>query len=270
TLRRVSRHVGAVGADCVVELAGLVYVLSDDGLYVTDGTAIEPVEGNDKVKNFIETRIDTMDSEGATVEDNKRKPTVWVFDEMIWMSLCTATGTEKFVTLVYDPRRAAFYKTDLPVLHAEQARHFGVSHAYFSAVPEYGGVAQDLVHEYGHASASNADDTAADVYATQAIPWNLRTTWWPFGLLREQRRVRRVWAVVKGALTYTLNAYRDWSDTSVKTTARVVSGSTPVHIEGEVFADSHAVSFKLEGASAPASVYGIAVDTQPRRARYHV
>ena len=78
-----------------------------------------------------------------------------------------------------------------------------------------------------------------------------------------------MWAVVKGSLTFTLSWFRDWDDDDTGDTTTVVTAETPVHIEGEWFPDSHAVSFEVSGEEAPATVYGIAVQTEPRRARYH-
>ena len=270
TSRVLSRHIGAVGPECVAELNGLLYVLSDDGLYVTDGTAIEPAEGNDKVRDFIAARIDLMTSEGAA--GNGRDPTLQAFDNKLWMTLPYENGAEEtyeeHVTLVYDPSRAAFYKTDLPALVVQSARHFGVQQLYFAAPPSYGG--GDLVYVYDHADAADQDDTGAAAYAAQDIPWSMRTAWWPFGLLREQRRIRRTWAVVKGALTYTLKAFSDWNNSTEEVDVdRVVAGTNATHIEGKWFKDSHAVAFELSGTEAPATVYGIAVDTEFRRERYH-
>lgn len=270
TLRRLARHVGCVGPECVVELNGLVYFLSDDGLYVTDGTAVEPVLGNEKVSQTLSARIDAMHAEGAA--GNLRDPNVWVYQDMVWFSLPASGETEPEWTWVYDPKRQAFYKTNLPVLSATTARHEGIPKFYFSAPGSYSD--RDLVYVYDHPDAVSAgvdkDDTGLDAYAQADIAWHARTSWWPFGLLREQRRIRRTWAVVKGVLTFTLTWFRDWNDSDTGNVARVVSTSVAQHIEGEWFPDSHAVSFKVSATAAPAVLYGIAADTQRRRARYHV
>lgn len=270
-VRRLSRHVGAVGPDCVVELNGIVYFLSDDGLYVTDGVSVEPVPGNAKVMKTLEARIDAMHAEGAA--GNLRDPSVWTWDDMVWMALPCDSQTEKSLTLVYDPKRQSFYKTNLPVLCGSRARHEGIPKLYFSAPDSYS--TRDLVYVYDHDDSTvggfDTDDTGLDTYASTDIAWHARTAWWPFGLLRQQRRIRRVWAVVKGIMTHTITAYRDWDTSgSVAATATAVSDADPQHIEGEWFADSHAVSFKVSSTKAPAAFYGVAVQTQRRRERYHV
>lgn len=264
TPRKLAVGVGCVGPNAHTEMDGLVYFLSDDGLYVTDGTAVEPVAGFEKFASTIRERLDLMGQ--ADLE-----PHVVDFEDRIWVSLplTSASAGEKYWTLVYEPRTGGVYKTNLPVAAMHVARHEGVTRLYFAPVDGYG-TNNDYVMQYNHASAADTDDTAVDTYAGTPITWFATTAWWPFGLLREQRRIRRTWAVVKGAMTFTLRRYRDWSDSDTSSVARVVATSTPQHIEGEWFADSHAVSFKLSGPSAPASVYGMAVDTQPRRGRYHV
>jgi hypothetical protein len=263
TPKKVAGQVGAVGPDCVAELDGLVYFLSDDGLYVTDGNDVEPVPGNEKVSQTIKARIDSMNAVG-----DGRDPQVWHYDDRVWISLPDSSASEKHWTLVYDPKAASFWKTNLPVLAARPSRSAGVQHLYFSAPPTYG-VSDDLVYEYDHDDAGDQDDTAADTYAAVDIAWHFRTAWWPFGVHREQRRIRRWWMIVKGAITFTQAWYRDWNDSDTGSVARAVAVSYPTHIEGEWFADSHAVSFKLSGTEGPATINGIAVDTELRRSRYH-
>lgn len=268
TVRRIARGVGALSSESKVELDGLVYFLSDDGLYVTDGTAVDEVQGNEKVREWLRDR---MDSALAQADTDRRYPDVWAYNGFIWFSIPDSTGSTadlKHVTMVYDPKTGSFWRTNLPVLCAHVFRIEGVSRLVFGAPSTYGS-SYDTVYEYDHASASDTDDDGAETRGTTAISWLARTAWWNFSTFRQDRRIRRVWASVKGALTYTITAYRNWSDSAAETETRVVSSSTPQHIEGETMADSHAVSFKLSGASAPASLLGIAVDTEPRRTRYH-
>lgn len=245
-VRRLSRHVGAVGPQCVVELDGLVYFLSDDGLYVTDGTAVEEVKGLGRVRQTLIARIDDMHAEGAA--GNRRDPQMWVMDGQIWIAL-PLDGA--YLTVVYDARLQSFWKTDLPVQAAQVARAEGIPSLFFAD-------ASTEVRKYG-----TDQDDGVD------IAWTLRTTWWPFGVLRQERRIRRVWAVVKGTMTYTLSAFREWNESTAVTAARVVAGSDPTHIEGKWLADSRAVQLVLSSTKAPARVYGLAVHTEPRRIRYH-
>jgi hypothetical protein len=95
------------------------------------------------------------------------------------------------------------------------------------------------------------------------------TAWWTFGLERHQRRIRRTWALVKGSTTYTLGVSRDYDSSNETDVARVRTDSFPGYIEGVWVPDAHAIQFYLDGVAAPAAVHGIAVETEPRRKRYH-
>lgn len=268
-VRRLSRHVGAVSTKSVVELNGLVYFLSDDGLYVTDGTAVEPVEGMHRVRETLVARIDAMHAEGAA--GNLREPEVWTWDDMVWFSLPDDDATEEELTWVYDPKRAAFYKLDLPVLAACTARHKGVRKFFFSAPDTYS--LRDLVYQYDHVDAVSSgfynDDTGVDTYAAQDIPWHARSAWLPFGVIPEQRRIRRTWALVKGVMTHTIKTYRDWASTEISTEDRAVTNTVATHIEGEWVPDARSIQLRVSSTKSPAALYGFAVDTQPRRIRYH-
>lgn len=247
-VRRLSRHVGAVGPQCVVELDGLVYFLSDDGLYVTDGTAVEEVQGLGRVRSTLTARIDSMHAEGAA--GNRRDPQMWVMDGQIWIALPVAGAV---LTLVYDVGGQSFWKTNLPAQAAHMARAEGIPALYFAAP------SSTEIRKYG----TNKDGASTE------IAWTLRTTWWPFGVLRQERRIRRVWAVVKGVMTFTLSAFREWDESTAVTATRVVAGSNPTHIEGKWLADTRAIQLVLSSTKAPARVYGLAVHTEPRRIRYH-
>jgi hypothetical protein len=267
TVRRVARGVGAIGQQCHVEMDGLVYFLSDDGLYATDGTAVEPVEGDEKTRLYIKERLDGLMQQVVT--DN-HQPQLFKHNGFIGVVLNDISDSTQNVTLFYDPETGSWWKTDLPVLDWIGYRDRGVEKAAFVKAPQSGaGQPRDLVYLYDHVNAGNADDTGADTYATTPIAWHLKTAWFSFGTHREERRIRRVWAVVKGAATYTLKAYRNYSTTEEFSTARVVSGSDAQHIEGLVTKDAHAIQLRLSGVVGGLSIFGTAIDTQRRRKRYH-
>jgi hypothetical protein len=254
----VAKGIGAVGPEAVAELDGLVYFLSDDGLYVTDGNVAEPVVNGELLASTLEARRDAMG-----INDDGREPTLTAWQDRIYISMPADDETEEHVTYVYDARVQTWWKTDLPILTATTQRYKGVPQFYFATPPTYG---LDIVYKF----AGTTDDTGAATAATRNIPWHLRTAWWPFGVARFERRIRRAWAVVAGAMTYTLRRYRNWNDSDTSAVSRVIAVTYPTHVEGEWFPDSHAVGFKLSSDRAPAVVHGIAVDTQPRRfKRYH-
>jgi hypothetical protein len=268
TVRRLARGVGAVGPQARVELDGLLYFLSDDGLYVTDGTAVQPVQGNEKVEDWFRQRLDSQLQQAAT---DKLWPMLWQFNGFIWIAMpnsAASTNDYKFNTVVYDPDTGSFWPTDLPVCAVTTYRESGINKTAFGAPAGYS--TRDLVYLYNKSNANDQDDTGLDTYAGADIPWRLRTAWWNFSTYRQDRRIRRVWAAVKSAVAVTITAYRNWSNTQVADTVDTPSQSSYVeHIEGEWFADSHAVSFKLSAEAAPATVVSIAVDTERRRVRYH-
>lgn len=244
--RKLSDHVGCVGNKAFTECNGLLYFLSDDGLYVTDGVTAEPVENGDYLFTAIESRIDSMVSDAHGL-----RPELWQWHDRVWISMPRTSSD--VVTYVYDPRYKSWWKTDLPVATANVQRRDGVPKMYFSPPGT-----TSPVYTY-----------TGDTDNGTAIAWNAKTAWWPFSSFRAQRRIRRVWALVKGTMTHTITAYKDWSSSAAKTTNRAVSGSDSTFIEGEWFADSHAVAFKVSGPSAPAALYAVAVQTEPRRARHH-
>jgi hypothetical protein len=270
TVRRIARGVGCVGPDAIAEHDGLVYFLSDDGLYVTDGTAAKPVPGTEKVQAWLRDRMDSALLQAAT---DKRYPDVWAYEGFIWFSIpdsSASTSDLKHVTMVYDPATESFWRTNLPVLCAKPFRVEGVTRLAFGAPSTYA-TARDLVYEYDHASAAYVDDDGAASYGTSSYTWLLQTAWWNFSTFRQDRRIRRVWAIVKGATTFTLAAYRNWETSVAETKDIAVTGTVATHIEGEWMADSHAISLKLSASTGGVanSVLGLAVDTEPRRTRYH-
>lgn len=268
TVRRLARHVGCVGPQAVVEVDGLVYFLSDDGLYATDGTAVSPVEGDEKTKVFLRTRMDSALIRSVT---DGHEPSLFRYEGFIGIAIPDASNaTTPHYTLFYDPQTASFWPTDLPVLHAHQFRYRGITRLAFARSPvDTSTKPKDLVYEYGHATAADADDTGLTSYASTGIVWRLQTAWLNFSVKREQRRIRRIWALVKGNLTYTIALARDYATSASTLTTRSPGVATAVHIEGTIVPDAHAISVKLSGVAAPAQFMGYAVHTQPRRDRYH-
>lgn len=261
--RRLAKGVGAVGPRAVTEMDGLVYFLSDDGLYVTDGNAVQPVPGNERVQAWLRARMDVSLQDGLN-----RDPELTHFDGRVFISLPSHSDTDPYVTLVYDPYAQGFWYLDLPVLSMVTYRDDGVSKLAFGASPDYS--TRDLVYQYDHASAGDADDTGLDAYASTDVAWSLTTAWLGFGTAREERRIRRVWASLKAtAQSVTVTLSRNWAGgTTVGSVTRTSTGSAQ-YMDGVKMPDSWAIRVKLSGTKLKAAIYGIAIDTQPRRRRYH-
>lgn len=258
TARKLYQGAGCKSPTGFTQHRGLLYFLGDDGLYVTDGTVVEPVVGLEKVRDWFRTRLDSVQADSATY-----RPTVWNYGDFVWASLPLPSDGTPYVTVAYHPETGSFWKTDLPVLETTKVGKDGTQHIYFSTPASYG---LDILYKYG----GTTDDTGAATAATANIDWSLTTAWWPFGLAREQRRVRRTWALVKGAMTYSLKVYRNYVNNSGSIdTSRVISGTHAQYVEGSWVPDAHAVLVELSSDRAAATVHGIAVQTEPRRIRYH-
>jgi hypothetical protein len=134
------------------------------------------------------------------------------------------------------------------------------------------GGGQGLILQYDHENANDQDDTCEPVYAAEDIGWFARTAWFPFGAKREERRIRKIWALVRGTTTFLMKGFRNYEGTERFTTSTTsVSDDVGHYIEGEVgdMPDSYSVSLRVEGDSAPAALHAIAIKTQPRRERFH-
>lgn len=126
------------------------------------------------------------------------------------------------------------------------------------------------------------DDGAEKTETFTDIEWRLHSAWFPFGVLNEERRIRRVWAMIRGrAITAGMRLFRNFRNLphTTETAAgdavddimeRGAAKNDPVvYIEGRTIPDSNALSFYIEGRKAPAAVLGVAAQTEPRRIRFH-
>ena len=275
--KRPLGDVGCVGPHALCERDGLVYFLSYKGLYVTDGTSVEEVRGTGKVRRYIGNRITAMGDQNY--EDGlKIHCQVKSWGDFIFMSMpCVGETEEPEVTLCYEPGKASFWYTDLPILGMNIARVEGEDRLFFSAPSgaeggPSGGLRGPFLYEYAPETGDYMDvddDGDEDAQGELDIAWYARTAWMPFGVLREQRRIRRTWAVVRGEQDFTLTPYVDWDETA-QTVVTAAGAEYASHIEGNWVKDCHAISFQLAGDEAPAAVLAFAIDTEPRRKRYHV
>ena len=270
-VRKVARGAGAVGQQATVESDGLVYFLSDDGLHVTDGTVVEEVPGNEKVGDWIRTRLDGAlayeDTDGA-------QPTLFKWNGFIGISIPYATDSAPGVTLFYEPKAGSFWYTNLPVLDWQSYNDTGVAKAAFCMARNGASDSpRNIIYIFDKSNANDKDDAGGATYDTPSdapvdIAWSMDTAWLAFSTARMERRIRRVWWLVKGAISMTIKQYRNYSATEATTTART-GPSAAGYIEGVWMADCHAMRMELSGASAPVSIYGYSADTEPRRVRYH-
>lgn len=274
TVRRIGRGSGSLGSRTVTELDGLLYFLADDGLHVTDGTAEREVDGNEKVQTWFRERIDIAEPQWA---DDGDEPQLFKYRGFIGISIpATGDGEDTYqgsrVTVFYDPATGSFWPTDLPVLswtHLElqEGHRTGV---FCRAPATEADTPRKLLYEY---EAADTDDDGGAANSPVDIEAFLYTAWLPFGTAREQRRIRRLWAAVQGVASWTIKQFGDWDNSSAAANSagaqQTVSATTSTYIEGYVQPDCHAVQVYVATDAAPSRVFGLSLDTQPRRKRYH-
>lgn len=267
TSRKLEGLHGCLSSTAHVEHHGLLYFAGEDNIYITDGTSVEPVPGMERIREWYRARIDANQADASPFALD-----MWSFGDFVWLSMPVDGSTSEdgdFVTLAYHPPTQSFWKTDLPAQCHAKRNIDGVQQLYFANVGTYGNQGTPFLCQYTGDTDDELDagDTEDEVY------WYLYTSWWSFALHRQQRRIRRVWALVKNLTAldtpYTIGVLRDWDPDTEADTVRTVSGEVPTHIEGAVTADCHAIKFFLDG-DGRSQVSGLAVDTEYRRTRYHV
>lgn len=280
TLRELGKA-GALAQASVVEHQGLVYFLSPTGtLFVTDGTSVQPAPGFEKVREWVKDRIDQL----MIGQDNYNwHPSIESYGGYIWISLPDndPNTTANQYTLVYDPATQTYWLTSIPMLSMAVGEKGRAQRAWFSAPITGADTDQKpTVFQY-------LDDPGNEVYTdddwtgeaasaeTNDISWHFRSAWLQFGVTRNERRIRRLWALVTGetADVVTVAMYRNFEADSARTTAaRTLVGSAAAEfIEGKVgTTDAYSVGVKVSAASnAQTALHGVGVDTEPRRTRFH-
>src|SRR6266542_2416706 len=170
-VRQLDTDSGTWSGNAVTELGGMVYYADEEGLFVTDGTQSEPVPGMGKIRDYWVSRIAKVLQDQFT--NSRDILSCWSWGGYVWVSLPVPGDSEPFVTLVYYPQTASWWKLDLPVYHtavmANQKEHkiFFTEGALAPVNP--------LLMMYGDV---DTDDTAASSPATQDIAWKAATAWW--------------------------------------------------------------------------------------------
>lgn len=137
------------------------------------------------------------------------------------------------------------------------------------------GCERPYLFQYNHEDAVDADGNFTDDnqlhdYEGRNIGWYLRTAWLTFGVMQEERRIRRLWALVRAtASNIGLRTFRNFTERSDDSyTEDVVPTSGVLYHEGLLPDDAYSIQVEVEGNKSPASLLGIALDTEPRRIRF--
>jgi hypothetical protein len=160
--------------------------------------------------------------------------------------------------------------------HFDMAMNTTADTGYFDG---NGGTSADYLFEgadrpylmlYDHPEAGDQDDTQDDPGTMRPIKWFMRTAWLTFGALQEERRIRRLWGMVRGAgVVVALRSFINFKDTPEGELQTTVQTDVPLDYHEAVLPpDCHSISVSVEGESAPAAVVGVALDTEPRRIRF--
>jgi hypothetical protein len=271
TLRKVG-NLGAIGQSSAAEHDGLVYFISPTGsLCVTDGTATQEVEGFSKVREWTKDRIDKL---MLGEDDFNWQPTVTSYGAFVFVTLPNDEGGN--YTLVYHPPTHSFWKWDLPALDMAVGEAGRAQRMWFSTAIAGGGSTYPTVFKYlddpGNETYTDDDWEGGSSTLTGAITWYWRSAWVTYGTRRMERRIRRVWGLVRSGDVVTVKTYRNFSTTAASTVNRTPVGTAEAeYVEGIKVPDSYATAVRVGGAAdGQAVVHGVGIDTEPRRTRYHV
>jgi hypothetical protein len=250
------REIGDVGAQsmrAITNFKGTVYFIGPNGLHYTDGTAIGTPAGAEVINAYISRKLDSTTGHADV--------TMWTSDDFVWFSIPSTAGGDPAETWCYDPERNGFFKQSFAVFDAALAQRFGQEYVYFSQPGS--GATKGKLYQF----APSAQEPSSPTDDGTAISWNARTSWMQFGLgMHMERRIRRIWTLVKSPNTGSLKAYRNFSDTAYYTQS-LAAATTPTYLEGNIVPDSGALSLETVG-TGKAELHGFGVHTQPRRVRY--
>jgi hypothetical protein len=278
TLRKLGDW-GAQTQGAVTEHDGLVYMLTTTGnIAVTDGTSMKLLDENNKIFEYLKEKMGDVRS--TSEASYNWFPTMKSYKQFLWISLPDIGVTEDHVTLVYHPPTQSFWKTDLAILDSTVAELDGTQGFFFSTPITEDSTQTPCVFRLSDVPGSVAYDdddweALADTTSTLDIGWGIRTAWFQFGTSHNDRRLRRVWALVRGeaADTVQVDVKKNFESADITTATRTLVGSDQAEfVEGKVGQTGtplYAVALEISGiADAATSLMGVGIDTEPIRTRF--
>jgi len=272
TLRPLS-HKGVIGPASMTEHDGLVYYLSLDGFLMrTDGTSSEEVPGFEKVREYIKDKVDQC-LQNTTYN---WYPQVVSYGGYVIMSFPDPDGVNR--SMAYHPKTGSFWLLDIPILDMTPGTQTRTERLYFSTAITGAASQRPCLFVYlddpGNEVFTDDDDEAVSATAsTNDISWNYRTAWFQFGTTRNERRIRRAWALVAGEAgeVVDVSGYRAFNPTAVYTVNRTLTGQATQQaefVEGKSMQTTYATALKVGGtANAQLALHGFGIDTERVRGR---
>lgn len=277
TLRKLGNW-GATSQQAICEMDGFVYMLGRHGtLTVTDGTQIQPVPGMDNIQLWMKERLDDV-----LTDTNNWFPTLVPHLGKLFISLPRHSNGALGETLVYDTKTGSFWLLDLPILDMTTGEYAGTENLWFSTAitGATGEVPTLFLYKDDAGNEVYTDDdwqAVSGTPSTDAIPWHWRSAWFQFGMSRNERRVRRVWALVAGDTTNTVTfkVFKNFVTTALTSVSRTLQSTgtrESEFIEGKVGQSGHstyATAIQLSGSATDrTAITGLGIDTEPLRVRF--
>ncbi len=280
TLRRLGDF-GACSQNSIAELDGLVYMLGRQGnLAMTDGTQMKAVPGLEKIREYLKEQTDNV----VDSETNNFYPSLLAHNGLLFIAF-PQPDTDASVTIVYNPVTQSFWKTSLRIMDMARGADSGTERMWFSTAIDADAGQSPCVFEYkddpGNETYTDDDwQASSGSAATDDISYHWRTAWFQFGTTRQERRIRRVWALVSGEASQSVvfrvfKNFINGSSSYVTTVTRTLTGMATRNSEfieakvGQTGHTSYATSLRISGTTnARTGIHGIGIDTEPIRTRF--
>lgn len=115
---------GAAGKNAVCEHDGLVYFLSDEGFFFSDGSVAKEVPGAEVIRDYLRKAVQW--------EGNSDRIQLWSAGGYVWMSMSTDKDNIPDQTIVFDPGTQSFWPQSFGVNAVAVNRKGGVEQVFIA------------------------------------------------------------------------------------------------------------------------------------------
>lgn len=186
-----------------------------------------------------------------------------------------ASGTPQDIGILTAPGTTVEVDSCIITTGSGEATYFDGDGGETAGDNTYIGAERPYIMQYAHDEAKDTngnwlDDNQTVAYSGSHINWMVRTAWLTFGAVREERRIRRLWSLVRGTdISVGIRTFINFRDGDDSSYVQSAGADDPVHYhEGTLPDDCHAIQVEVEGSRSPASFLAVALDTEPRRIRF--